>query len=603
MRLQHTFQLIAFAILTACGGGGGGSDRDVTPPASGTGPGTAPASSPTSLTAAEYLAPLSDGPFQVKFVRELGEEKAATLLDRSTGESIEIFGPKDEKGHLVGLGKTVQTSKDGTRTTVEYLQSGAKTITYAERTRVDLVAQPDGRWQVEFTDTRTGESFETLLPAVPNPTVRAAPTAASLSGEPAGSSVNKILVNIRTTNCGVPGDPGGGRVFVNFNDGFGKNIGTYSASRTDTGLYHAEIPNPNNEAPLTLAFVKESLDSLNTVLEAACSAKELSPPLAAEQSCLYISGLMASTGVGLAVAPEFLAACEAAVAGLEITCKIKASITPLQNPPVELTGQDVIPSVEAVLIDLIPDSVAAPQVVAFAEGLPSNVFGPPAEVSNPASEVNLALDDDHPFVGSIVINPTNPAAEAPYTATAELRCVPFGSALLLTASGTDGFQASNSAQFTNNVQSTAIALNAPGVTNAPCTVPSFAGASSPAGASATMTVLNSAITCGVTLFGVSSPTFQHPATGGLITRPPQHGTVTIEAPRFVYHPDPTYAGTDAFGVQMFSTDLNGQAVTLTVNTNVNVLPGRASGTRDTISLRFSLPDGSVISKDAVVVLQ
>lgn len=81
-----------------------------------------------------------------------------------------------------------------------------------------------------------------------------------------------------------------------------------------------------------------------------------------------------------------------------------------------------------------------------------------------------------------------------------------------------------------------------------CQVPPFSGASSPAGATATMRVVNDGEPCSIRLFGVPAER-RNPATGGTITRPAKHGSAVFVDGRLQYTPAPGFTGEDAFSAQ------------------------------------------------------
>ena len=146
-----------------------------------------------------------------------------------------------------------------------------------------------------------------------------------------------------------------------------------TAKKLSEGLYQAALPNPVMHAPISMAFIKESLSALSSTIEVACQADE-KHPLAAPQACFSIAATMASTGIGAALVPKFIAACEAAVIGLKITCKAKGMINLPTPEAVQGSGGEVVKSVETLLIDMIPNSILNSTAFAYTLGIPGVNF-------------------------------------------------------------------------------------------------------------------------------------------------------------------------------------------------------------------------------------
>src|SRR5580765_1779509 len=89
-----------------------------------------------------------------------------------------------------------------------------------------------------------------------------------------------------------------------------------------------------------------------------------------------------------------------------------------------------------------------------------------------------------------------------------------------------------------------------------CEVPLFAGATSPEGATATMTVVSDGLACSIFNWGVPDEN-RNPATAGQITVAPQHGTASFLGATARYVADRDYVGRDAFAYRATALDRDG----------------------------------------------
>ena len=424
-----------------------------------------PHSSPADKAALAFFAALKAGPYDIGLVKELGARQVARIRDRQSGEVFEIAGSKNAAGAVVELESLVRTDAVGQATTIDYLPGGDRAIASGD-TQIQLKRQSGGKWLLEFTDLKTQTTYSTTLPDPALPT----PASGAIGAMPAllagvASSANKLQVDVRTSNCGIPGEPATPGVFVELIDGNGTFIGSARANRTGPGIFRAEFADPAVHAPISMEFVKSSLENLNSALDAACQADAASP-LSAPQSCAYVASGMAATGVGAPLAGQFLAACEAGVVGLKITCAVKGRINLPTPDAITASGGEVVKSIESILIDMIPDEIFSPQVVAYWSQLPTNVYGKPVAVPSPSGLVNVSLDLPGLSVGKIVLTPAAPVARTPYTASADFKCIPFDSSAELSVVGSDGYTDRVVRSFPETTPSAAISLLVPGADTA-----------------------------------------------------------------------------------------------------------------------------------------
>jgi len=102
-----------------------------------------------------------------------------------------------------------------------------------------------------------------------------------------------------------------------------------------------------------------------------------------------------------------------------------------------------------------------------------------------------------------------------------------------------------------------------------CEVPTFSGAMSPQGASATMTVVSDGLFCTVMNWGVPSER-RNPATAGEITEFPRHGTAMFGGAAARYVADRGYVGRDAFAYRATAFGSDGLEHTMIVRVEVDV---------------------------------
>jgi len=445
--MKITVFLAAASLLPiALVGCGGGKSSDTPKP------------DPATAAAITYLEGIKNGPDEIKLIRELGADKALEVRDKKTGEIYEIFGTKDSAGNIVEVQRATITNSTGARTTIENEAGGVKIVTLNDA-RMTLTPQGNGQTLVEILDGESNTDLKTTVspPPTTNQTPTALPDIVTLAG-PASSS-NKIIANISTSNCGTPGDAPA-RVIAYFNDSTGKFLSSHTAVKVGPGQYRAEIPNPNNEAPLSMGFIKSSLESLNTALDLACKADAASP-LAAAYVCAQVAGAVASTGIGAIPAAKILAVCEAGVAAIKISCLVKGKIPNLPVPEaIEASGAELVKTLETLIIDAIPDEIT-PQVTVTLDTLPQTSFRVTAPVPAASSAVNIAFALTDLVVGDISLQPSAPLARTPYTASAELRCATNNSSAKMDVLGTDGYIDSISEIFTAPTNKT-LSLIVPG---------------------------------------------------------------------------------------------------------------------------------------------
>lgn len=461
MRTFHVASLSMLVLLAACGGGG--TQPDPTPPSA------APVNPPQ---VAAYLQSLSDA--GVRIPREIGDDRALVIADPSTQVVTTYRGPKDGTGHLTALNRVETVDAQGRLTTVDYLAGGDRLFTIGDQTTVALTAGDAGDWLLEFTDKASGTSFRTNLPAVAG--AAAAPMAASRPGRAtvlsAGGAAapnvhalsaneSQVPVTVTTRNCGQTADALG-RVRLTLNDGTGKFLGSYGTTRTGPGTYLGHIPDISQTTQRSLDTVKGAIETAAQVMSVACAADKASP-LLATQACISVSAAMASTLIGAPAAAQFLAACEAAVVAGKLACAGYDRISLPVPDFVDPAAADILPSLDKILVKILPDTLLNSTVTPYIEALPSNVHGASVAVTGTGA-VTAVIEQESLIVGDLVLSPANPAAGQSYAASATLQCIPFDSTATLAVSGSDGYTGASSRSWEASTASDTLQLSVPGAT-------------------------------------------------------------------------------------------------------------------------------------------
>jgi TonB family protein len=125
-----------------------------------------------------------------------------------------------------------------------------------------------------------------------------------------------------------------------------------------------------------------------------------------------------------------------------------------------------------------------------------------------------------------------------------------------------------------------------------CEVPSFAGATSPQGASVRMTVVSDGLACSIANWGMPDDR-RNPATAGEITEPSQHGTAVFFSPTARYIADRGYVGPDAFAYRATVRDSDGLERVMTVRVDVDVRSTPFDRTPGVSRLSVLIPVGPI----------
>ena len=423
--------------LVACGGGDGGSVGAENPPPS-----------QNSPHVAAYVGDLVARGITIP--REIGEERVIILKDPATGEVTTVRGERGGSAEVASVSQIEATTADGKTDVVSYVSDTARQFAIHNGVQVNLSQAPSGEWLIDFFDPETSTSFQTNLPSG-SPSTK--PTAATQGGQqllpieaavlnksilkasPASVNPAQIPVTVKTTNCGKAADMSGSVELV-LRSGTGLFLGSYSTKKTGIGTYEGFVPDVAKEHEVSLETLKSAIETTAQVMSVACAADQASP-LAATQACVSVTTAIASTTIGLPVAAKFAVACATAVAVSKLACKVYNAVQLPVPDYLDPASADILPSLDKILVSVLPESVLVGEVLPKVAALPSDITGAPIALNGKVPLVGT-IDRTVLTVGDISLSPASPSAGVDYSATVPLQCIPPGTAVLA-VSGTDDY--------------------------------------------------------------------------------------------------------------------------------------------------------------------
>lgn len=197
---------------------------------------------------------------------------------------------------------------------------------------------------------------------------------------------------------------------------------------------------------------QKTAEALAKVLSKYCDAAGLvggvsEQVLISTSACAYISGKLALTGVGVTVAPAVGAACTGITSAMAIYCATLGASGPPETASVldkmlELKFLDYFKLTGGirmhVYFKVYTEGVSSgSKIVGFnvVDGVPSNLKAEMAENAKP-------------MIKSLELSPSSPSEGQDYTITAGVYCIPVGSVVTISMSGSDGY--SDSETYTIN---------------------------------------------------------------------------------------------------------------------------------------------------------
>lgn len=373
--------LAPVVMLAACGG----QTDDAAPPAAALAP------SPQNAPAvAAYVQTLRAG--GLKVARELGEPRALRLDDAATGDRLELSGGRNARGAMTSIDEVRLTRADGSTASSTFVNATDRVIRSGE-VEIRVTRRPGGGWRLEFVDLPSGETWSGDYDAggTPASPPRRPATASTRSSPAQVAEENRIPVQVTTRGCGVVMDLRS-PVDVVVQNAAGGFVYRSRAERSAPGSLVAYVPNPSAEGAVSLDFVKSFLEGTNQIVDAACAVGQ-AQPLALPGACLQVAASIGQFGVTAPAAVKFLAGCEVAVLLTNAACKVKG-FTSLPMPEfVDPAAADLLPSLEDMLLDGLPDSFNHATVRAVIDALPQDKVGPAVTLGAGATGAGVELND------------------------------------------------------------------------------------------------------------------------------------------------------------------------------------------------------------------
>jgi hypothetical protein len=338
---------------------------------------------PDAATQALYVDQLAAA--GVKIPLTLGEQRALQIKN-AAGSTISVSGPKSATGALVGISKIEVAKPTGTHTqtfigsTEQYFELGT--------VHLHLKKQGDGTWLGTFRDVETGTEYQHLWPAV-----TAGGTATPVVTALANAPENGVAVSVQTKSCGQRQDfTRSVRLAVKNSAGLPLAT-TFPTTRAANGTVQGFIPNPARQAQQNLQYVKEVVDSVMPLADAACAALATTP--ATDAMCSPLSLTAMTTAVGSTIAGKFQSACGEAISLAKAVCEIGTTyplpdnaLTYLDasasNQPAAIASLFVSPAEQFSL-----DGSVTPEHVGQSSVSPGTEVDLTASTTSVASEINL----------------------------------------------------------------------------------------------------------------------------------------------------------------------------------------------------------------------
>lgn len=379
------------------------------------------------------------------------------------GDSIYIFGEKDEFGNPIRMSDVLITPHDGDGTTeilFDENKNPQKVIApngvvmlfewleekKAALTLIDPNSEEQLNTVVNFSqdnnssaETRSVQSFDrrlgkTAFSVVP---IKDSPKGINSSTRAANSSSGQIG-NLSVKQCNVETDA---ECWVDAysysgmpHSGLGTYVGRLKCVKKGTGEYQYILPTGIEGQHHDLS---EHCDFIMDVLTGICSINNTLGPAYKESICTYITAALATGVVSVPVALGFEAACTALNVSLEIFCHT----TPMQAAMYGDVGDKAFCGlIEEMHLEWDDPLVFVPTVNA----LPSNVTGIPKEWDGfyPLPDLEVSWGGQAQ-ISQFVLEPAAPAHGQSYVATADLYCLAAGSIITLSIVGTDGYSDAN----------------------------------------------------------------------------------------------------------------------------------------------------------------
>lgn len=407
------------------------------------------------------------------------------------GDDVTILGTKDSQGYPTSVtgfefkqkgsknegtvtfeGNKIVKSEIGNGVTIlfDYLKNGEVAVTMVDTETGEefkTSITPDGKAASGFSSQQPGmRSGNTTLTveeyAVPEEAAVVPDIATKGASTKAKGDVKGI---IHVEKCGYPDDEAKPYVVIYKENIFGKYdvpVGKYYATRVGKGEYEYTFPGsdqPHHEVSLG-KFVKNIADFMGKVCTAQSTvASTGSSDWIALVFCPSVAGILGSGIVTAGAAAAFLAACEATVAGLTIYCNTLGQSAPGGDDPAgQLADKFAETKIGGKLIVNWDEPIA---IVPYLEGLP-NLMGKVFMYKSGSTAQTSTFSSEEPTIAFFRLTPSAPSSGQSYDAEAGLKCIPAGTKVTISITGTDGYSDSKTETFEEDRQAVGLKLHVPG---------------------------------------------------------------------------------------------------------------------------------------------
>ncbi|GAB4051903.1 hypothetical protein [Spirosoma litoris] len=395
-------------------------------------------------------------------------------VDTQAGELIEYFGTRD----LEGIPKTVDVityrsqaqnelatycylnaqsnvskiiSEDGAQFAFKWSSASKALVTFVSAdkdqqlsTEIDFAkVSTTGSGRLAATGTvtkpqteaRSGKSIELMVSEKPLAET-SFPSAARLAGQ------SSIMVDVK--KCGFPADA---EVWIRMYKTDKLNqlvkVGRFPTVRTTKGIYSCFILSDDAASKIEINHQKLCKWAIQAGI---CSA---SIELLSKGLCTALAAAGTVESGGLA-APAFTAAVAACSKGVNFVLK-KVAAAGCQKV-IDGTIQPVTDFCNANFADVNERLWTGNlQFIAEAVGVgPKPIYSKLVDIDGQQAYPNLSIDlGGSPSVNYLILEPSKPLAKYTYVAQASLSCLPYGTVVTLSITGTDGYQDSTSTTVTS----------------------------------------------------------------------------------------------------------------------------------------------------------
>ena len=391
------------------------------------------------------------------------------------GDDITILGTKDSKGYpkaITGFEFKEKSSKkegkltfdgdklvqaetgEGVIILFDYLNNGEVAVTMIDEETGEefkTSVKQDGKAATDFSVQSGTRSGNTTLTVDDYSAPEEVPFTGIATKAAATKATGDVKGYIKVEKCGYPDDEAKPYVEIYKDNGFGSynvKVGTYTATRVGKGEY--EYTFPGSEQPHHEINLAKYAGGLATLMGWICTAYGGSEPYLASVICPSISAALAGTVVGAGAAATFLAACASTVAGLAIYCGTFGTGVP---------GGDDISSKIASKLDIKWDEPLV--IVPYLKGLP-DLKGKAFTYTSGSTAQTATFSNENPTIAFFKLTPAAPSSGQSYDAEAGLKCIPAGSKVTISITGTDGYSDSKTETFEEDRLAVGVKLHVPG---------------------------------------------------------------------------------------------------------------------------------------------